>query len=568
MTTTTDARALLRGTLAVVRRDVVLCIASGLAWQAVAVSVPWVLERVVDDGVVQGERRPLLVWSAVLVGLGVLRWIGDAARHWWVERAGAHAADHLRRRLIARLLAMGDDELARFGHGDLTARAVGDTETVWRWVSGIATLATASFTLLAVVILLVTLDPTLALIGLATMPLAALFAAHRVGTHGRAAALVADGTGTYASAIESAIAGIRTIKGLGSEPVVLARARDASRVLRQRVLDLARVEASWLAAATAIPAAGIAAGLWLGGNRALDGDLSVGTLVAFAGWMGLLVTATATFTERLTDRGAALSAAARLAELIAHDPAPSGEPRAGTPVARNDVTVDAVLVRRGERIILRDVDLDIPAAHWLAVVGPTGAGKTSLLRVLAGLDRPVAGRIRIGGHDLTELDNATVRQLVALVPQGAALVSGTVAEVLRLAAPHATDDDLLDALAAAGAADVLDLHGGLDARIGDRGLSLSGGQRQRIALAAAVVRRPPVLLLDDITSALDPAIEAAVLRSLRAHLPGTTTVLASHRAATAATCDRIVLLADGGIVPATVADIGALLGPGPQDAGA
>jgi ATP-binding cassette subfamily B protein len=549
-----------------VRAEVALCIASGLAWQAVAVSVPWVLERVVDGGVIGGARRSLLVWTAVLVGLGLLRWAGDAARHWWVERAGAHAADHLRRRLVARLLAMGDDDLARFGHGDLTARAVGDTEAVWRWVSGIATLTTASFTLVAVVVLLVTLDPALALIGLATVPLAALFAAHRVGAHGRAAALVAAGTGAYASAVESAITGIRTIKGLGAEPVVLSRAHAATTILRVRVLNLARVEASWLAAAAAIPAAGIAVGLWSGGNRAMDGDLTVGTLVAFAGWMGLLVTATATFTERLTDRGAALGAAARLAALVAHDDRAAARarvPNVRVHIGGNDLAVDGLIARRGDRVVLRDVDLDVPLGGWLAIVGLTGAGKTTLLRLLAGLDAPVTGRIRIGGRDLSEMDGATVRRLVAFVPQGPALVSGTVGDVVGLAAPDASDADVLAALSAAGADDVVSLLGGLHGQIGDRGLTLSGGQRQRIALAAAILRRPAVLLLDDITSALDPVVEASVLRSLRVQLPGTTTVIATHRATTAAACDRCVLLADGGVVPATTAEVDTVLGPQP-----
>lgn len=312
-----DGRAVLRETTSAVRRDVALCLGSGFAWQAVAVAVPWVLERAVDDGVVGGDRRALWLWSAVIVALGVVRWVGDAARHWWVERAGAHAADHLRRRLVDRLLGMSDDEIARFGHGDLTARAVGDTDKVWNWVSSIATFATASFTLLAVmVLLLVTVDPMLALVGLATVPVAAWFSVRQVGTHGRAAAATAAGAGGYAGAVESSIGGVRTVKGLGAERVVLERALTASEGLRVRVLALARVEASWLAVAAAIPAGGIAVGLWVGGNRVLDGTITVGALVAFAAWMGLLVDATVTFTSRLTARGEALAAADRLAELL------------------------------------------------------------------------------------------------------------------------------------------------------------------------------------------------------------------------------------------------------------
>lgn len=549
MTETLGARALLGSTVSAVRGDIARCVGSGLAWQAVAVAVPWVLERAVEEGMVGGDRGALWRWSAVLVLLGVVRWAGDAARHWWVERAGAHAADHLRRRLTCRLLAMGDDEAACFGHGDLTARVVDDTTTVWAWVSGIATFATAAFTLLAVVIMLIELKPALALVGLVTMTLAALFSACQVRPHRRAAASVAAGAGAYAGVMESAVAGIRTLKGLGAEEVVLDRASVQSCTIRERAVGLIRVEAAWVAVASAIPAAGIATGLAIGGEGALEGEISVGALVAFAAWMGLLVDATVTFTERLTERGAALAAAGRLAEVLAE---PRGVlPDGGSPGSRgvgpenNQLVVDGLAARRGNRSVLSDVNLEVPSGEWAAVLGPTGSGKTTLLRVLAGLAEPTDGTVRIGGVDTALLDAAARRRTAALVAQGAGLVSGEVGEILRLAAPEAADAELLAALEAAGATQLVARVGGLEGRIGDRGLSLSGGERQRLALATAVLRRTPVLLLDDVTSALDPPTENDVLASLRAHLVGVTVVVATHRATTAAACDRAVVLVDG-----------------------
>ncbi|HVL50572.1 MAG TPA: ABC transporter transmembrane domain-containing protein, partial [Actinomycetota bacterium] len=220
------------------------------------------LEQAVDDGILGRDLDALVAWSAVLLALGVVRWAGDAARHWWVERAGAHAVNHLRRRLVARLLVLDDDTMAGFGRGDLTSRAIEDTRKIWSWVSGTATLATSGFTLAAVLVLLMTLDPALALVGLATVPMAALFAARQVTRHRAAAAAAARGSGAFAAAVESAIAGIRTVKGLGSERAVLGRALAASEGLRERVMSLARVEAWWLAVAASIPGAGIAAGLW------------------------------------------------------------------------------------------------------------------------------------------------------------------------------------------------------------------------------------------------------------------------------------------------------------------
>lgn len=553
------ARPLLRQVLRAVRRDVAVCVVAGLAWQAVAIAVPWVLERAVDDGIVPGDRDVLWRWAGVLAALGVVRYLGDAARHWWVERAGARAASWLRRRLVARLVALDDDEAARFGHGDLAARAIGDADTIWLWVAGIATLATAGSTFVAVAVLLVTLHPVLALVGFAAVPLAALLAARQVGVHGRAAADAAAGAGGYAGVVESAVAGARTIKGLGAEEVVLARAATASRALAERMLGLASVEARWVAAAAAIPAAAITAGLWLGGSLVIDGTISVGALVAFAGWMGLLVDATETLTERLVTRGEAGAAAERLAELIGDGQGLVPSPPLSSPAAAvlaeagpgADVAVDGVVARRGGRDVLRDVDLDVPAGAWLAVAGPTGGGKTTLLRLIAGLDQAVVGTVRIGGARTGEGDRTWLRRTVTYLPQGAAPVSGPLEGFLRLARPGASDDELRAALAAAGAEDVVEGLGGLDGVVGDRGMSLSGGQRQRVALAAAVLRRPRLLCLDDATSALDPSIELLVIDRLRRVLPGTTVVIATHRSATAAACDRAVIVADGGLVPST-----------------
>jgi ATP-binding cassette subfamily B protein len=210
--------------------------------------------------------------------------------------------------------------------------------------------------------------------------------------------------------------------------------------------------------------------------------------------------------------------------------------------------MDGVAVVRAGRTVLRDVDLDVPSGGWLAIVGPTGSGKSSLLRLVAGHDRAAVGTVRVGGRDVALMSNAELRGAVVLVPQGASPPSGTVAGFLRLAVPDASGDAMRSAIHTAGASDVVASLGGLDGVIGDRGVNLSGGQRQRLALAAGVLLHPSVLCLDDSTSALDPVTEARVVASLRSGLPGTTVVVATHRAALAAACDTAVVVADGGVV--------------------
>jgi ATP-binding cassette subfamily B protein len=429
---------------------------------------------------------------------------------------------------------------------------------IWRWIAGLAVTVTSCFTLAAVMVLLLTLDPTLALIGLSTVPVAAYLAFRHAAAQARGAHGAASSVGDYTSVIESAVSGARTVKGLGAEPTVLQRAHAASATVQAEMLHLARLEASWFAWAAVIPALGIAAGLWFGGNQVLDGSISVGTLVAFAGWMSMLVTASTTLTQCLADRGVARAAATRIAEVLGDAPTTRVVQPAPT-LPRGDVVAAGVVARRGDRQVLHGVDLQVEAGEWLAVVGVTGSGKSTLLRLLAGLDLPVGGQVRVGGVD--PAGAAPGSGGVVLVAQGASLLSGSLREVLQLASPGATDDELRTALHAAGADDVVHAVGGLDGPVGEGGRTLSGGQRQRLALTAAVLRRPRVLLLDDTTSALDPTTEAAVLGALRPHLPGTTTVIATHRHTTAVACDRAVLLADGRLVTPGAGDLEQVLGP-------
>jgi ATP-binding cassette, subfamily B, bacterial len=306
-----------------------------------------------------------------------------------------------------------------------------------------------------------------------------------------------------------------------------------------------------MASSLFVPAAATAAGVWLGGQQVIAGELSAGALLAFVGWMALLVDAVQTLTERVIDRGAARAAADRLVPLLQDLPprrppvrAPVGAPAPG------EVVVDGVSVDRGGRRVLDGVSLAVRAGEWVAVVGASGAGKSTLLRLLPRLGEPTAGTVAIGGADVARADPAALRRRVAYLGQGPVLLSGTVAENVRLARPGADDAALHAALDAADARGLVEELGGTAARVGTGGATLSGGQRQRLALARTLLARADVLVLDDVTSALDPPTEARVLAGLRAAAPGATVLLATHRLATALTADRVVVLEHGRVVQA------------------
>ncbi|MEM9042980.1 MAG: ABC transporter ATP-binding protein, partial [Actinomycetota bacterium] len=287
----------------------------------------------------------------------------------------------------------------------------------------------------------------------------------------------------------------------------------------------------------------------------IDGDVSVGQLVAFTGWMGLLASATALLTARLALRGTALAAAQRLSIVLALPPHPASiagvecsppttngdrDRVAPSALSGTELVVDSVGVERGGHSIVEGASFVARPGEWVVLVGAIGSGKSSLLRTISGDLRTTAGTISLDGTDVSDLEWPARAGAVALVPQHPAPLTGTIGDVVRRGAPEATDAEVrgvLDSLALGGLVDDL---GGLDGRIGERGRTVSGGQRQRLALASAILRRPPLLLLDDATSALDEDVEAAVLTSLRSLTAGITIVLTTHRDAPAAAADTVV----------------------------
>lgn len=541
-------RRLLRELLRAVRGPLAVALGAGLVWQAVAVAVPYVAGRAIDDGVLADDLGALLGWAGVLLALGLVRWAGDRQRHWWVDRSGMRAAVWVRERLLERVASLDGDAASRLGAGDLIARVTSDVRVLDNWVRGLATLLTAAFTLVAVGGGLLGLGLVLALVGLATVPLTVLLALSRVAAQHRAAAVMAEAGGRHSAAMEEVVAGIRTVKGIGGEAVVARRAGAVSAELAGAARGRERVESSWLSGAMFVPAAGIAAGVWLGGEQVLDGTLSAGALLTFVGWMALLVDAVQTLTERMIDRGEARAAADRLVGVLCAPALAVPAAPAALPAGRT-VDLDGVSVVREGREVLSGVDVHVPAGQWVAVLGPSGSGKSTLLRLVPRLADPTAGRVRVAGMDVARVRPDVLRGRVAYLGQDAVLLSGTVAENLRLAAPAAGDDELWAALEAAGALDVVArLDGGLDGRIGTGGMTLSGGQRQRLVLARTLLARPEVLVLDDVTSALDAPTEAAVLEGVRAALPRATILAATHRLAVVRAADRAVVLGHGRVV--------------------
>jgi len=301
-----------------------------------------------------------------------------------------------------------------------------------------------------------------------------------------------------------------------------------------------------------LPLLGLLAVLWLGGRRVVTGDLSLGSFVAFNGYVAMLVWPLRVLGQRVTTLQKAVGASARISEVLEAEPR-LVEPRHPIELeqpVRGDIRL--VGVRFGHEDghpVLDGLDLHLAPGESLALVGPTGSGKSTIAGLLARLYDPEDGAVLLDGHNLRDLRLKAVREAVALVFEETFLFTDTVRENIRFARPDANDDAIARAAELAGAAEfIADLPDGYGTLLGERGFSLSGGQRQRIAIARAILADPAVLVLDDATSAVDATKEHEIRAALATVMLGRTTLVIAHRPATIALADRVAVLDGGRIV--------------------
>lgn len=521
---TSPAARLMLGLLRETRVAVAVSAVCGLGFQGGLILLPWCLERALDRGITPGDGPALRTWVLVLVAVSAGLTLSEAGMRWFVSLSADRAGNRLVVRTGRRLLGLDAAAAGRFGHGDLVTRATRDVDAVREWLGTVPSLLSGLVGFGTVVVVLSRTGGGLGRVALAVLPLLVLVNLWYPAWYARADAAVSTAHGERAGAVEDLLTASTAVRGLGGEDVLVRRHHRRSAALTTDTLALARVAADWSAYAPAIPWLAVAAGLAVGGPAVLDGDFTIGGLVAFAAWMALLARQVQMLTERARQAGHAYVSSVRIAEVLDARPelAPPADPE-----------------RLPERGRLVGPGIAVEPGEFVAVTGPTGSGKTTLLRQLARLRD---GDVSFGGVELARADPGQLRRRITLVPQRPTLLSGTLADNLRLGLADRPDDaELLAACRAAAVDDVVDSWpDGLDTVLGEGGRTVSGGQLQRFALARALLRRAPVLLLDDVTSAVDAATEERILARLPAWAPGTTIVAVTSRPAVLAAADRVV----------------------------
>src|SRR5438132_5585802 len=533
------------------RRLGALGLSLAFAYTLVSITIPLLTQRAIDHSIVS-HTQPLWPYIAAIVGLAAVRFAINFSRRYATARIGIRIEARMRELLYHAYLRFPRAFFDRHATGQVLSRATNDLYPIryfigWGLVQGMQSL----MMIVAAGIVLVIVNPRLALYTAVAMPpitVLALRFARRVSPLSRQ---VQERKGDVTEAADEAVVGIEMVQAFGREDDVRERFGGKAEAVRDTVLRQAGVEARHLPGLYYLPSLSIAAVVYFGGRQVIGGHLTIGQFVLFETLLLQLVWPLEAlgWITNLAQRALA-SAGRSFAWLEGIKPVPEPAEPKHLPAGPVGVRFESVqFAYGGETGVLCDLDLAVEPSEIVAVCGPTGSGKTSLLNLLPRFYDPTGGHVLVGGVDTRDLPIAELRADVALVTQRPVLFSVTLRENLTAGREDAHWDEVLAACAAAGVdAFADDLPGGYDTLIGERGINLSGGQRQRVALARALVTRARVVVLDDPLSAVDTLTERRLVARLRPALAGRTVLVATQRLSTVAIADRAVVLLDRRIV--------------------
>ena len=521
--------------------------------ETVAVQFGPVLTQIgVDDGILAEDRGVLVAAALVYVGLLVAAAAIGAARVAFTGRLGERLMERLRIRTFSHMQRQGMDFHIEERAGVLLARMTSDIEALSvLFQEGVVNFAVQAMTLVVITVLLFYYDPLLALITLAAA--VPLTVATSMWFRRRSAACyrsVRERIAELLGDLQESLAGIRVITAHDRRTANIAEHRRV--VIRHRDANLGASRANSLygPGSEAIGIATQAVLLGAGGAMTASGRITVGELAAYLLFLTAFfapVQALVQLYNSYQQGGAAMD---KLRELFLTEPTVQERPGAqALPTLRGEIDFEDVsFAYRGGRGVLHGVSLRVDAGETLAVVGETGAGKSTIARLIARLYDPTEGAVRMDGIDLRDVTLTSLRSQIGVVPQEPFLFAGTVRQNVGFARPDASDAELHEALRAVGIDDVVERLGGLDGIVHERGSTLSAGERQLLALARTFVSQPRVLVLDEATSNLDLRSEAQIEKALDVLLSNRTAVVIAHRLATARRADRIAVVHAGRIV--------------------
>jgi len=549
----------LRGLLALLRpyRARVIWMLVSLVLATAAALAPAPLAKfAIDDGIVPGDVRTLNLVVVAFIVSALVYWGATYLQTWLVGWVGQRALQDLRLKIFEHLQAQPIGFYERRRAGALISRMTNDVQALDQLVTdGIVTLFQSSLTLIGTIAILCWLDLELALLTFLIFPVMALGSlAFRV-VSADAYKRTRETIGSITSYLQESLSGIRIVRAFGQEPQHRDRFRELNERNREANMVTVNLNAAYFPAVELVSALATVGILLYGGFQVIDGEMSAGVVIAFVLALNGFFEPIQQLSQVYTTYQSGMAALDKIFELLDVQPDLVDAPDAvDLPTLRGeielrDVSFSYAPAAEEPVFAVRDIALTVPPGQTVALVGSTGAGKSTIAKLVARFYDPTEGAVLVDGHDLRSVTQASLRRQLGIVPQEGFLFSGTIGDNIAFGRPDATEDEVRAAARSVGAAGFIEaLELGYDTPVGERGAQLSAGQRQLVAFARALIADPRILILDEATSNVDLHTESRIEAGLRRLLAGRTSIVIAHRLSTIRQAGRIVVLESGRIV--------------------
>jgi ABC-type multidrug transport system fused ATPase/permease subunit len=552
----------LRGLIALLRpyrSRVIVTFAALLLGTAASLAPPLLARAAIDTGIKQNDTTALALIVVAFLVSALLVWGMTYAQTYLVGWVGQRALADLRIRIFTHLQELPVGFYESRPAGVLISRMTNDVEALDSLVTdSVVTLFQAGLTLLGAVVILLVLDVKLALLTFCIFPLLAggslWFRLASAGAFRRTRETI----GAITAYLQETLSGVRVVRSFAQEPQHEARFAHYNEDNREANMVTVKLNALYFPAVEMLSGVAMAAIVLYGGFQAIEGHITVGTIVAFVALLAYMFEPIQQLSQLYTTYQSGMAALEKIYLLLDVEPDIVDQPDAlALERIRGEIDFEGVSfayrqrgVGKEEEVLALDgIDLHVPPGQTVALVGATGAGKSTMAKLVARFYDPTAGRVLVDGHDLREITSSSLRSQMGIVPQEAFLFSGSIAENISFGRPGADPEQIREAAAAVGADQFIsELPGGYDTEVGERGSQISAGQRQLIAFARALIADPRILILDEATSNVDLHTEGRIEDGLRRLLAGRTAIVIAHRLSTIRQSGHIVVLEQGQIV--------------------
>lgn len=533
------------------RRKLIIALACAIGVAVALPSIPLFVRAAVDNAIAHEDYRLLIVLIAGLLGVGVVKAVLHGFRRQMAGEISIGVEADLRERLYNHVQALDVGYHERISTGQIMSRATSDINAIRQYLMSLGWSVTLVLQVIVMFAIMFVLNAQLAAIFLATSPILALYTYRFSNRFDPIVWRMQQNLGELASVVEETVVGIRLVKAFGREDDQVRKLAHDADAVYDAAMESIRLRARFVPVFNLVPQLGLVAVLWFGGRHAITGTLSAGTMIALFAYLFMLIMPLRSIGMIVAWAQRATTASTRIFEILDTTPGIADHPGA-KPLEVSGGTIrweDVHFAYPDGGPVLDGVTLEIPAGSSVALVGHTGCGKSTMMRLLPRFIEPSSGRVTIDDQDVPQVTLSSLRSAIGIVFEDTLLFSDTIAANIAFGRPDASEEEIVRAAVIAQAHEFIEeLPEGYDTAVGENGYTLSGGQRQRVAIARAILMNPRVLILDDATSNVDARVEAAIRKGLRQAMTGRSTIIVARRPQTAALADRVAYMEAGRIV--------------------